>query len=50
MNFLNKNTKIKYYNEPYPFVVIEDFFEKNFYDNIEKNFQKSQTFSLKKIR
>ena len=48
MNFLNKNSKIKYYNEPYPFIVIEDFFEKNFYDNIEKNFPKVSDFQSQK--
>ena len=48
MNFLNKNSKVKYYNQPYPFIIIEDFFEKSFYDNIEKNFPTVSDFKSQK--
>tara|TARA_B100000989_G_C19523132_1_gene465316 strand:- start:500 stop:1369 length:870 start_codon:yes stop_codon:yes gene_type:complete len=37
-NFINKNFQISYFDEPFPFVIIRDFFEKKFYKEIENNF------------
>ena len=48
MNFINRNFKLTYYKDPYHYIVIEDFFEKEFYQNIEKNFHPKLILKIKK--
>tara|TARA_B110000027_G_scaffold133884_1_gene163727 strand:- start:3183 stop:3506 length:324 start_codon:yes stop_codon:yes gene_type:complete len=44
MHFINSNFKIKKYKKPYPYVVIEDFFEENFYKKLQNNFPSQTDF------
>ena len=48
MNFLNKNCKIDYYNDPYPYAIIDNFFDQDFYNEIEKNFPLVSEFKKQK--
>ena len=48
MNFINRNFKLTYYKDPYHYIVIEDFFEKEFYQNIEKKFPSEIDFKNQK--
>ena len=48
MDFLNKDCTIKYYRQPYPLIIFENFLEKSFYDSIEKNFPKIADFKSQK--
>ena len=41
---INPNRKIQKNNFPYPHIVIEDFFENEFYKNIEMEFPAKETF------
>ena len=44
MHFINSNFKIKKYKKPYPYVVIEDFFEENFYKELQNKFPSQTDF------
>ena len=44
MEIINKNTKIKKYNKPYPYIVYENFFAKDFYRNNRKKIFKFRGF------
>lgn len=44
MHFINSNFKIKKYKKPYPYVVIEDFFEENFYKELQSKFPSQTDF------
>ena len=48
MNFINKNFKLTKYKDPYPYIVIENFFEENFYKNLEKKFPSELDFKNQK--
>ena len=44
MEILNKNTKIKKFNKPYPYIVYENFFAKDFYKKLEQHFPNLEDF------
>ena len=48
INLLNKNYKLKKKLYPFPYVVIENFLEENFYKDLSKNFPKLEDFKKKK--
>tara|TARA_A100001015_G_scaffold45173_1_gene49769 strand:+ start:576 stop:1433 length:858 start_codon:yes stop_codon:yes gene_type:complete len=48
MNFINKDFKLTSYKDPYPYIVIENFFEKEFFKNIEKKFPSENDFKSQK--
>ena len=41
---LNKNFKLTKFNKPYPFAIFNNFFEKNFYQELEKSIPLSSEF------
>ena len=45
---LNPNKIIEKNNDPFPYLVIRDFFDKNFYEQIEKEFPKKDKFIQEK--
>ena len=49
MKFINKDLNLTYYNQPYPYLVIENFFKKEFYDIMENKFPKIEDFKKQKI-
>tara|TARA_B100000315_G_C14510341_1_gene556654 strand:+ start:419 stop:1243 length:825 start_codon:yes stop_codon:yes gene_type:complete len=42
---INKNYKIKKLTEPYPYLIIDNFFSDSFYSELEQNFPNSNNFS-----
>jgi hypothetical protein len=44
----NKNHKIKKFNYPFPFIIIEDFLDTEFFKNLEDNFPSLEEFKLQK--
>lgn len=48
MKFINKDLNLTYYNQPYPYLVIENFFKKEFYDIMENKFPKIEDFKKQK--
>ena len=45
---INKNYTKKIYNKPFPYIIFENFFEKDYFDKIIKDFPKIQTFEKEK--
>jgi len=45
---INKNYTKKIYNEPFPYVIFNNFFEKKYYDEVARDFPKIQTFEKEK--
>ena len=45
---INKNHIIKKNNLPYPYTIIEDFFEEKFYYNLKKYFPTESQFQRQK--
>ena len=50
MNFINKDFKLTYYKDPYPYIVIENFFEKEFSKILKKKFPSENDFKNQKIK
>lgn len=48
MNFINNNFKLEYYNEPYPYIIIKNFFDESFFKKLEKNFPSINDFENQK--
>ena len=44
MNFINKNLKFKKYKKPYPYIVFENFLDKDFYKKIYEKFPSIDDF------
>ena len=45
---INKNYTKKIYNEPFPYVIFNNFFEKEYYDEVARDFPKIQTLEKEK--
>ena len=45
---INKNYTQKIYNKPFPYIIFEDFFEKDYFDKIIQDFPKIKTFEKEK--
>ena len=46
---INKNYKLKKTSDPFPYVVIDDFFSNDFYNELEKFFPKSEKFKINNV-
>lgn len=47
---INSNFKLKKYQDPFPHVVIKDFFEKEFYLRLEEDFPKAEKFKTNSVK
>lgn len=48
MDFINKNLKLKYFEKPYPYIIIENFFDEDFFKKIEEGFPSISDFQNQK--
>ena len=46
---INKNFKIKKIIKPFPYIIIDEFFEQDFYLELEKNFPKAEDFTINNV-
>ena len=47
---INSNFKLKKYQDPFPHVVIKDFFDKDFYLRLEEDFPKAEKFKTNSVK